>query len=790
MNNTKEQATSAVISTQSLPARILAFIFLLLPPVLLVYFLSSPFPNTETPRLALLFQPLNDPEFVDAIWFGENLPDAPFTGERFLATALGFLVVFAAFCFGRFLIEPLSKIIDFGKREKIFFSTSVGLILFSSFFLYAGLFGAANLPFLTVALCVPGIAAFVVSNRKRRRNSAQTEKRTKRRLSFVSICQIVPAILFTSFYVLGATTPLFEYDAVEYHAQSFREIFESGKIAFFDHNVYANMPLGAETFYLVGFNLIRDLGFGAIDVLRLGSLVGKTILASFALLTALGIWASGKRFFSRDDAGLWGAILFLSFPCVFEVYSNGLNDGVSGAALFLAFYLFLLGITEKERVFGDRRTPLLWTIGLGVFAGYACSVKYTGVVFVLIPLFLELCAILWAPRLEFVFPKVKAKVDDARSEPFLLAAKTRVLALVLFLAATCVVCGGWYLRNAAATNNPVYPLACSVFGDKTKQWNESIQQRWNRAHSSAKFGAKALEDACFASLQNDLTSSPFFLWFVCFGAAFFSDLALAPKSNRESTSRAILFDREKSATFGVFVLVALFWFAWFLLTHRLVRFLVPITPLVATILGLFVAKGVSERSRVSQSILLCSVLVGLFFSGLLIDLLGVGRMAPLRALERDPMRFPQTSIYFNDRPELFESADESNERQKLLLVGEAKAFVYRVPLLYSTCWNDSPLIPTLEGNVERNDDGQIVGVSNAAQIVANLRKARVAYVLVDFSEIERFRSPGNYGFNDDDITERLFEILVQSGVLTPFTPKELQNVGDKVKIYQVCSQSR
>ena len=165
-------------------------------------------------------------------------------------------------------------------------------------------------------------------------------------------------------------------------------------------------------------------------------------------------------------------------------------------------------------------------------------------------------------------------------------------------------------------------------------------------------------------------------------------------------------------------------------------------------------------------------------------------MAPLRALERDTLRFPQAAVYFNERPELFESSDDSDERQKLLLVGEAKAFDYRVPILYSTCWNESPLIPLLEGSVERNAEGQIVRISNAAQIVANFKSARVAYVLVDFSELERFRSPGNYGFNDDEITADLFELLVEADALTPFTPKELQNVGDKVKIYQVCSQSR
>lgn len=793
MRNSKERSANSVSSSQNTSSRVFSLLFSILPPLLLLYFLFTPFPNADAPRFALLLQPLVDAEFVQVIWFGENLPDAPITGERLVATALGFFVVFSAFCLGSLQSRSFSYHLASFPSEKIFFSTTLGLIFFSIAALCLGLLGVANLPFITSFACVAIVVFFVVGTRKKsaifKKAQAEPRNRIDRGRFFLSACQILLVILFASFYVLGASTPLFEYDAVEYHAQSAREIFESGKIAFFDRNVYANMPLGAETFYLLGFNLVRDLGFEAADVLRIGSLVGKTILASFALLTALGIWAFGKRFFARDDAGLWGAILFLSFPGVFEVYSNGLNDGVLGAALFASCYLFFLGVAEKERLFHKRRALCFWTSGLGVLAGFACAVKLTGVVFVLLPLSLGLCAILFS-RANVPSGDVSNDDKTPKVEPTAFSARTRVLALVLFFASSFVVCGGWLLREAVATGNPVYPLAYSVFGDKTEQWNDSLNERWTRAHSSSDYSFKGLGDACFASFQNDASTSPFFLWFLFFGAAFFLRLAFAPKLSDASRRRAISLDREKNATFGLFVLVALFWLAWFLLTHRLVRFLVPTTPLVAATLGLFVARGVSERSRASRVVCLFSVLFGLLFSGLLIDLLGVGRMAPLRALERDTLRFPQAAVYFNERPELFESSDDSDERQKLLLVGEAKAFDYRVPILYSTCWNESPLIPLLEGGVERNAEGQIVRISNAAQIVANFKEARVAYVLVDFSELERFRSPGNYGFNDDEITASLFELLVESGALVPFTPKELQNVGDKVKIYQVCSQSR
>ena len=42
----------------------------------------------------------------------------------------------------------------------------------------------------------------------------------------------------------------------------------------------------------------------------------------------------------------------------------------------------------------------------------------------------------------------------------------------------------------------------------------------------------------------------------------------------------------------------------------------------------------------------------------------------------------------------------------------------------------------------------------------------VAYVAVDWNEIARYRSPGNYGFTDY-IQPKLFEELVSTGVLDP-----------------------
>ena len=60
--------------------------------------------------------------------------------------------------------------------------------------------------------------------------------------------------------------------------------------------------------------------------------------------------------------------------------------------------------------------------------------------------------------------------------------------------------------------------------------------------------------------------------------------------------------------------------------------------------------------------------------------------------------------------------------------------------------------------------------------------------MVDFSELSRFRSPGNYGFNNPEIDENLFTLLLKADVIVPYKAPELQD-GDSndVMIFSVCS---
>ena len=90
---------------------------------------------------------------------------------------------------------------------------------------------------------------------------------------------------------------------------------------------------------------------------------------------------------------------------------------------------------------------------------------------------------------------------------------------------------------------------------------------------------------------------------------------------------------------------------------------------------------------------------------------------------------------------------------RLLTVGDAAVFDLSVPVLYNTCFDDCIF-------------EQLVRGKTAAQVRAELAARQITYVYVNWGEIARYRSPGNYGFTDF-VQPEVFDRLVAQGVLEP-----------------------
>ena len=133
--------------------------------------------------------------------------------------------------------------------------------------------------------------------------------------------------------------------------------------------------------------------------------------------------------------------------------------------------------------------------------------------------------------------------------------------------------------------------------------------------------------------------------------------------------------------------------------------------------------------------------------------------APIASLRNDPNFATPWSIWFN----------ANKPTGKILLVGEAKSFLYEVPVISSTCFNE-----TLLEKIVRSEDP-----------AAEFKRYDISYLLVDWGEIRRFRSPGNYGF-PAFLSQKILDDLVAQGVLLPFVPtEELSPSRCATVVYQV-----
>jgi hypothetical protein len=98
-----------------------------------------------------------------------------------------------------------------------------------------------------------------------------------------------------------------------------------------------------------------------------------------------------------------------------------------------------------------------------------------------------------------------------------------------------------------------------------------------------------------------------------------------------------------------------------------------------------------------------------------------------RGYETQVPRISQEQAWINEHL----TANDSS----VLLIGEARVFEYRVPILYSTCFDTNP------GETLLRD-------RSPAEQLAALHERGITHIMVNWSEIARYRSVGNYGFSD------------------------------------------
>ncbi|MHB1560743.1 MAG: ArnT family glycosyltransferase [Isosphaeraceae bacterium] len=432
--------------------------------------------------------------------------------------------------------------------------------------------------------------------------------------------------------------------------------------------------------------MLHLLGMEVLGDWWWGALAGQLLVALFAPAAAVLIGATAARVSPR--AGWIAALVYLSTPWVYRTAVIAYVEGP------LCFYQAAL-VWAAVVVVNDpgRRLPPRHLL-MGLLAGAAMGCKYTALLSAAIPF--GLLALVESWRRRGVGPAVA------------------------FVLGWGIVLGPWLAKNVVDTGDPVYPLGYRIFHGR--DWDEAMQAKWQRVHgprpiSAGEFAGSVVDVAGRSDWQSPLY------------------LALAPLAFLAADRRRL------AAVLGI--LAAYLFLSWWLATHRLDRFWLPILPVLAVLAGL----GADWCRRVAWTVLLSAVLGLSLLTCLVYDstaLAGFNEWTgDLKTLRRTVPR--------DLNPPLAALDARLPADARVLLVGQASVFHLRHRMLYNTVFNRERIE---ELSRDRDAEG----------FRRELHDLGITHVYVDWHEIERYRQPGNYGYTDYVTPER-FAAWVAAGVL-------------------------
>jgi 4-amino-4-deoxy-L-arabinose transferase-like glycosyltransferase len=484
---------------------------------------------------------------------------------------------------------------------------------------------------------------------------------------------------FVVVMLLASMLPSIDFDVLEYHLQAPKEYFQAGRIAFLPHNVYASMPFNVEMLHLLGMEVNNDWWWGG--------LVGQLLVACFAPATAVLIAATAARAGSAR-AGWIAAIVYLSTPWVYRLAAIAYVEGP------LCFYHgALVWATMRGSAVGGADRWRHWLL-VGLLAGSAMGCKYTALVSAGIPF------------------GVLALVDSWWRRSAAL--------LGCYVLGWAIVIGPWLGKNAIDTRNPVYPLAGGIF--HSRQWDDARQRQWTEAHGPPPLARGLFWDSLVDVAGRSDWQSPLYV-------------ALAPLALLRPGSRRV--------TLLLWGFVAYLFLTWWLFTHRVDRFWLPLLPPLAILAGL---GGDWMRSRL-WSLVLGSVLV----LALLANLTYISTaLAGLNEWTGD-LGFLRRDIPQRWNAPLARLDAELPRDARPLLVGQAAVYHLNHIVAYNTVFNPE--------TIELLACGKTAGELHQA-----LKARHLTHIYVDWKEIRRHRQPGGYGFTSF-VTPSRFAVWVAQGVL-------------------------
>ncbi|MFW5798665.1 MAG: ArnT family glycosyltransferase, partial [Planctomycetota bacterium] len=436
--------------------------------------------------------------------------------------------------------------------KQVVYGSGLGLGLFGLLTLGLGAVGLVQAGWLAWAIVLAGLAWLVGLGRRLPRGLAR---------EFVD--DLLPVLRHpAALVVLGCAcialccvlvelfAPVVAYDVVEYHLGGPAEYYRSGHVGFIEYNVYTNFPFQVEMLYLQAMSLRGDVWLGAWTARGVNlALYGLAVLAT---------WSMTRRYVGRTYA-VFAAATLASLPWVVSLAKVCYNE--VGLLLYAILTLFALCDWLRE---SRKRSILL----AGLFGGLAMGCKYpAGFLLVGVVAGLVLAGLVGRMRIGL---------------------KRTALAVALFAAGWAITFGPWMVKNTVLTGNPLYPQFYSLFGGRA--WSDEQAERWQRAHTP-KLSAMpehtrptGVDPTSARALYGPEAFRVYVLGLLTTGRVPPYELPFSPMPLLALAPLAVL-AAWRSRRVRLYLITGIVGLAsWFLLTHRIGRFMVPYIP-VAILLG-------------------------------------------------------------------------------------------------------------------------------------------------------------------------------------------------------------
>ncbi len=369
-------------------------------------------------------------------------------------------------------------------------------------------------------------------------------------------------------------------------------------------------------------------------------------MLALLLLAAIDHWC---RRYMNTSTGATAVVFLLLMPAFLFLSSGGYVD--VGLTLYFFLSVYALCLASSEATMG----PLLLA---GLFAGLASGIKYTG----LLSIGLGFVWILYDSRIRRTFG-------------------ARLRCAFIFGAAALLIFAPWMIKNLHYFGNPVFPFLYA--------WGKSALNPW------MKDGAQGYFRALVEYQPHSFLELPGLLWAMTvngfqfgkgadvlgdFGWAVF--IAFLP---------LIAWAKEKNGMLAKLGGYAFLFFVCWGMTRPVLRFLLPIAPILAILAAYGWTQGMaSDQQWLRRSAY--GVLSLLLLSNLLVFFQIADVFKPFQVplgLESKETYLTEKLTYYGAASFINKNADPAAE---IIVVGDQRSYYYERKVLIWTVFNQNPIV--------------------------------------------------------------------------------------------------